>query len=193
MALRLITAPATEPISIDEARDHLRVSDDAQDLVLESMIQAARQQVELLAGRALITQTWRLSLDAFPVGAGKIELSKCPLGDTDAMVVKYVDTAGVTQTLASAAYQVDAESEPARLLPAYGTSWPGTRDVPNAVTVEYVAGYGAASAVPAALRAAMLLIIGDLYENREASVVGVGREDNPAVEALVAPHRLVRI
>jgi uncharacterized phiE125 gp8 family phage protein len=170
MSLKLLTPPAAEPILPADAKTHLRLDPavTAEDALVNALIGSARQQAEYETGRALITQTWQLVLDAFP--AGEIQLALPPVQSITS--VTYIDTTGALQTLSSALYTVDAVREPARLVPAYGATWPSTRDAtPNAVTVTFVCGYGAAgTAVPAAIRQWMLLQIGALYRNRESFV-----------------------
>lgn len=157
-------------------------ADDAQ---LAALVTAAREMAEAITRRALLTQTWDLFLDEFP--AAEIEV---PLPRLQSVTsITYTDAAGVSQTLAAGAYQVDTASEPARLLPAYGTSWPCTRAVPNAVAVRYVAGYGDTPAdVPQPIRQAVLLLVSGLYE----AAVPEEALKNSTVHALLAPHRVLR-
>ena len=168
MASRLITAPAVEPVTVAEARAHLYVSHTDDDALIAAFISAARQDCEHRTQRALITQTWERTLDRLPAG---MSLPMAPLASVTS--IKYIDGNGVEQTLDPSAYYVDTDSEPGWVLPAYGTAWPSARDLPNAVRVRYVAGYGAnGSFVPAALKQWILLRVGALYENRESAVSG---------------------
>lgn len=167
MALTLISAPAAEPITLAEAKAHCRVDTSDDDTLFAIYIAAARSKAEHITGRRFITQTWKQTLDAWPVG-NDVQLLVPPVASISS--VTYVDTAGTTQTLASTAYTLDAATGPAGwLLPADGTEWPDTDDVVNAIAITMVSGYGAAgSAVPSDLRAWMLLTIGYLYAQREA-------------------------
>lgn len=138
-------------------------------------------------GRQLITSTLQVTYDRFPcAGETGLVVPLPPLAAVSA--VTYVDTAGATQTWASSNYTVVNEQRlPSRVVLAYGASWPSTRDVPQAVTITYTAGYGDDAAdVPAALRQAGLLMIGDLYENREAQSADYEIRPNPAAERLLA-------
>lgn len=144
MSLRLITAPASEPVTVDEVKFDASIDGSESDVVIASLIKAARIEAEKRTGRALITQTWELVLDAFP--AAEIEIGKLPVSTITS--VKYYDTNGVQQTLASDKYALDADTLPGWVLPAYGTDWPDTYDMANAVVIRFVAGYGDASAVP---------------------------------------------
>jgi len=185
MALKLITAPATEPITLDEAKAHLRVVGDDEDALITALIAAARQGAEHITGRALMPQVWELVLDEFEC---TINLPKPPL--VAVASVKYVDTNGVLQALDESAYQVDADSVPARVMPAYGASWPSTRCQPNAVRIQFQCGYADAAAVPQEIKTWMLLRISALYENRDAVNVGNIVTEFPYVERLLDAYRV---
>lgn len=192
MRLSLVAAPVSVPVSIADASAHVEVIGTAHDVKLTAMIAAAVSHVDGPAGilgRALIEQEWVLSLDGFPCAGFEIPLA--PLVSVTS--VKYTDAAGVEQTLSPSLYVVDSASDPGFVTLAYGAAWPETRIVRNAVRVQFRAGYGAtADKVPQAIRSAILLIVGDLFENREAAVVGVSRADNPAVSRLLFPFKRVR-
>lgn len=171
MARTLVTPPAVEPITVAEAKSHLRVEISDDDTLIGNLVKAVRQHAETVLRRALITQTWDLFLDAFPSANGAIAVPLPPLQTVGS--IKYVDANGITQTLSSAKYKVDVATAPARIVPAYDEDWPKTREEINAVTVRFTAGYGAAgSNVPEKIRQAMLLVIGHWYENREEVVIG---------------------
>lgn len=170
MTLKLITGPSSEPISLADAKLHLRVDGDTEDTLITMLISSAREAAEHELGRALITQTWELVLDAFP--AAEIEIRAA--GVLSIVSIKYLDAAGAEQTLDSGAYALDAETAPAYVLPAAGEEWPGTADSANAVRVRFTAGFGASgSSVPANIRHWMLLHIGTGYRNREHQAQGV--------------------
>lgn len=169
MTLRLFIAPAAEPVSLAEAKLHLKVEHSVDDTLIAAIIQAAREAAEHETGRSLMPQTWELLLDAFPADA--IKLDKPPV--TSVVSVKYLDSGGVQQTLDGSAYTLDADYVPGYVLPAYGTFWPSTQDAINAVVVRFATGYANAAAVPAGIRAWMLLRIGALYGNREAFAAGM--------------------
>lgn len=182
MGLLQNTAPATEPVTLAEAKSHLRVDVTDDDTLITELIKAARQIVESNTGRSLITQTWRLTLDAFPRNNEAIQLEKPPLVSVQS--VTYVDTNGTTQTLATSDYIVDTSHIQGEVALAYDKTWPETRPQRNAVLVNYTAGYGAASAVPEVLKAAIKLRLGDLFANREASIIGTIHTANPAADAI---------
>jgi uncharacterized phiE125 gp8 family phage protein len=188
--LSLVTGPSIEPLTVDEAKDWARITDDTEDAVVERLISAARGHVEELTGRALITQTWDYFLDAFP---GTIDVPRPRL--ISVTHLKYTDEDGTLQTLDVADYTIDLKREPARIVPAYGESWPGTRDVPNAVELRFVAGYGAtATSVPEQLRQAIAVLVATMYEQREmATEASTGQQltDVPiAFWQLVNQHRM---
>lgn len=179
MSRKLITAPAAEPVQLADAKLHLKVSTASDDTLIGLMIAAAREEAENEIGRALITQTWEKYLDAFPDAVG---LFNPPLQSVSS--INYVDSAGNAQTLAGTEYVVDDKQEPAWIVPAFGKSWPATRNVVNAVTVRFVCGYGAAdTAVPKAIRNWILLRVGALYENRASVVLMDGRVNVAALPA----------
>jgi uncharacterized phiE125 gp8 family phage protein len=192
--LKLATAPAAEPLSLTEAKLHLKVDISTDDDLITSLIKAAREACENFTGRSLITTAWELYFDVFPSrNLGLIELPKCPALAVSA--VSYTDADGVTQTVSSALYQLDIVSEPARLLPVDGNAWP--TDVKpykvNAVKVAFTAGYGSAgSSVPESIRTAMRLLLGLLYENREAVNIGNLVTELPiGVQNLLWPYRVM--
>lgn len=163
------------------------VTNTTADPQLTQWITAARQFVETYTHRALITQTWQLWLDAFPwqtlndtgVGSGVILVPKPPCQSVTS--ITYVDMQGVTQTWDPSLYTVDNPQGPwarvARIVPAYFQIYPVTRWVPTAATIQFVAGYGAASAVPAPMKSAMKLLIANWYLNREAGEIIRGSAD----------------
>lgn len=172
MALSLYTAPTVEPITLAEAKAHLRVDIADENDLVTSLIVAARQYCESHTHRAFITQTWDLALDDFPCDFASLELPKAPLVSVSS--VTYVDTNGTPQTWSSANYSVYAPSGPlagpGKIIPAYQVSYPLVRDSENAVTIRFVAGYGAATSVPDQIKAAMKLLIGHWFANRESVV-----------------------
>lgn len=161
------------------------------DTLITAQIVAAREYAEEHCSRALIEQTWELYLDAFP--DEEIVLPRPPL--LSVTTVLYLDTAGVQQTLAPADYKVDAISEPAEIVAAYGKSWPATRAERNAVVVTYKAGYGTtAAAVPQQIRQAILLLIGEMYERREEAIVGASINQNVlSAKSLLNSYRIIQI
>ena len=168
--LTQLSPPAAEPLTLADAKPHLRVDADIteDDGLIAALIVTARQQAEHRTGRALVTQQWRLGLDRFADDSMDLPLPKLQ----SVQSVTYLDADGVRQTLAGAEYDVVTDELVGRLLPAFGKTWPDCRIRPGSVQVSYTCGYGAASDVPQSIKAWMLLAIGAWYENREAMTAG---------------------
>lgn len=212
MALKLVTPPATEPISLTEAKAHLRVDHNDDDATISFLITVARQYVDAISGwhgHALITQTWDLILDAFPLPTSSCCWPAAPvMTETVAALplpypplqsvtsIKYIDSAGAQQTMPPADYAVDTISEPGWIIPV--SSWPASKAVANAIEVRFVCGFGNAADVPATIRHALLLMIGHWYENREQVLAqyegGATVLSLPlGVECLLFPTQLLRV
>jgi uncharacterized phiE125 gp8 family phage protein len=164
--LKLVAAPTAEALSLADAKSHVRADSSDDDTLITALIAAAQAFIEGPngIGVALTTQTWRLSLDDLcaPV--------RIPLGPVQAVTgITYTDTNGATQTLDPSLYTVDTDQSPAVIARAWNATWPAYRCGPGFVKVTFTTGYGAtAESVPADLIAAMKLIVGHLYANREA-------------------------
>lgn len=191
MTWKIISAPAVEPITLEDARLHLRVTPDddsppahPDDTLIMALVSAAREYCERYLMRALAPQTVEVVFDGFP--ATEIPL---PFSPIDSIVsVTYVDEDGVEQVMDDSLYVLDNDQEPGWLLPLIGTTWPGTLGAINTVRVRYDCGY---TVLPASIRAAMLLLVGNWYENREAVIIGTIQNNlSFAVEALLLPYRL---
>lgn len=166
MALSLVSGPASEPLTTAEAKTHLRVSTSDDDTYIGTLIKVARRAAEHKTGRALLPQTWLMTVDDFPRERSRaFRLRRCPV--TAVSWVKYYDTTGTLTTLSTDAYVVDMKTEPGRIAEAYSYCWPQVYPRIAGVTVQYVAGYADAAAVPEGIKQWMLLRIGALYENRE--------------------------
>ncbi|MFZ5821796.1 MAG: head-tail connector protein [Chloroflexota bacterium] len=176
MGLTLLTAPAEEPVSLSEAKTHLRVEHTDDDVLITGLIAAARQAAEARTGRALVTQKWRQTLDAWP-DDGVIELDKPRLISVES--VSYLAIDGTRQTLDPAAYQAVTDTLIGTVQPTYGTYWPPCRDTPGSLRVDYTAGYGNAAAVPQPIKGWMLLALATWYAQREALVAGVSLAELP--------------
>lgn len=170
--MRITSAPAEEPVTLAEAKLHLRIDHADEDALVDRLIVLARTQCEEIARRSLVTRTYAAALDDWP-GDRSFEFPQPPLiGVTS---VTYTDDVGVTRTLASSEYLVDTYREPGRLVLKTNANWPTVtlREI-NGVTVTWTAGYGGAEDVPARYIQAMLLLVSHLYENREAVLVAQG-------------------
>lgn len=174
-----IVAPAGEPVSLAEAKAWLKVEVGEDDDLIASLVTAAREYAETATQRALVSRTYRLSVDGFPCDGGGLILPRPPL--VSVSEIAYTDADGGSQTLDTDSYAVDTQREPGWVIPAYGEVWPTTRAQANAVQVTYVAGYGAASEVPAGIKTAIKLMVACWYENRE--MIG---QPSPGADALLA-------
>lgn len=190
MRVHVVTPPAAEPVTLSEAKAHLRLEGVDDDAYVTALIQAARQHVEEVCWRGLVTQTREAVLETFPCG-DELELPGGNLGSITS--VTYVDADGTTQTLDSDTYEADTVSVPGRLLLAYGESWPATRSQWNAVRVRYVVGW-AVEDVPAPIKQALLLLVAQMYEHRVPEITGtIVSPVRFAVDALLSPYRLVSL
>jgi len=135
----IISPPTAEPIAFAEMQTHLRITDSNEQTDVERYTRAARRYAERFMHRALVTQRIRTNLTAF---ANEIIMPPSPLAQVES--VKYVDSDGATQTLATTVYQIDTLSEPGRIKAAYGQSWPSIRAGDfHPVYVQHIAGYAA--------------------------------------------------
>lgn len=197
--LSLVTAPTAEPVlvSLADAKTHLRVDVTTDDALITALLQAAREAIEQVTGRALLTQRWTLTLDGFPAAGEALELPKPPLAATPAVVLQYRDTAGVLQTWAASKYLVARPAGPtalpAYIHPAPDEAYPIAQARPDAVIVDFTCGVASAADLPAAYKAAMLLLVGHFYEHREAVGAGALAELPLGVLALIAPYELVAL
>lgn len=172
MPSKLVTAATCGPVSVDQAKLHLRLSGSEEDSLLALYLEAATAGISEVLGRQLITATWQEWLDGFPA-SDAIVLPRAPLVATG-LVVTYYDTSDVVATLAATEYYVDVVSEPGRVLLRYGKTWPTTTLRPAiGVCVQYAAGYGTTpDTVPAPIRVAILRLTTHQFEVRELIETG---------------------
>jgi len=175
-------------VTVDDVKNQCRISGDmteAETDHIKSLILTATAASEIYQGRTYLQTQRTYKLDEFPT---VIRPPYPPLLSVDS--IEYVDTDGDMQTLDSDSYDVDTYTEPGRITEAYGTSWPSTRSVPNAVIVTYQAGYATASVVPAEIKHAVLLLIAHFYEHRESASEIRLTEIPQAYQALLNPMRI---
>lgn len=167
MDLELITPPAARLVSLEQAKAHLRVEHAQDDSLIEALIDAAIDELDGRNGilrRALVTQTWDVRFCGFPGGA-KIELPFPPLQSVTH--IKYFDLSDAEQTFSAAEYDVHKRGMLGYVrLKATSDGWPSTYDRDDAVTVRFVAGYGAPEAVPKPIYQAVLIRVAELYAAR---------------------------
>jgi len=176
--------PTEEPVELREARTHMSMEEGEtiEDEYIESiLIKAAREYVERRTGRAILDQTWSYYLNEWPDG-NEILLPYPNLIWTVAdSYIKYTDSDGTVHTFENAGptydYDVDTNSEPGRIVLKYGESWPSDTLQPmNPIHIYYDCGWTDPEDVPAMLKAAILLVTSDMYENREPTLIGVSAQ-----------------
>lgn len=176
MADVIYTAPTSEAITLDEAKEHMLVEITEDDVLISGLIKAARAYCEQYQNRAIITQTRELWLDSFPAGT-YIEIPMAPLASVTH--IKYYGTDNTEYTMTNTEYFVDSKSFVGRVGLAYGCSWPTTTLRPfNGVVVRYVCG---AATATEEVKQALKLLVAHWYENREA----VGAIQNKQLEFTV--------
>lgn len=167
MGYTVTTPPATEPLTLQEAKDYLRVTSNDDDNFITALIVSARQMAEKYCNTAFITQTITEYYNGFPPSINQAYLLLTVGNVQSVTFVKYKDGNGDTQTLSTSLYVSDIYNYPARIGLSDGSTYPTTRNELNVVWIEYTAGFGSnASDVPDLIKQAMYLIIGDMYENR---------------------------
>lgn len=189
ITLRVDSAPAEEPVTLVEAKAHLRVDHALDDAYLPMLIAAARQKCEEYLRRSIVSTQWTQYFDTFPEDGGAIKLARAGVTSVDA--VKYINTDGVEKTLDPAEYTFHVAEEPTLIAPAYGKSWPDIRSQPRAVSVQFKSGWGSAAVVPGGIKMAVLQLVGTWYANRESVVTGtIATEIPQTVEYLLSPWRV---
>lgn len=186
-SLKRQTSPAVEPVSVSEAKQHLRVDTADDDAYIGTLITAARQWAEEYLDRTLVYTQWVMKLDAFP---NEIEVPRPPMaesGTATATTVTYtLNDSQATATLSSSQYRVDRAATPGVVRNLYGQSWPSHLADQNSVSVTWWGGYGASSSdVPAAIRHAILMHVAHLYERRLAADTMSSNEVPFGVKALL--------
>jgi uncharacterized phiE125 gp8 family phage protein len=184
----LRTAAGLEPISLAEAKAHLRIEDAAEDDVIAALISAARLHVERSHGLALIAQAWTLSLDRWPLLPG-IPLPIWPVTAIETLKILGEDDEALT--IDEAHYTVELSVRPARLMRRGGRQWPVPGKPAGGIEIDFTAGFGEAPEdVPAPIRHALKLYVGLLFEDRDS--FSPTREPT-AMAALLSPYRECRL
>ena len=184
-----ISDPAVDPVSLTDAKHHLRVDISDDDDLITKLIGTATQHVESVTGLALIQQIWRHYRDSWPANR-IIELGPTPILSVDDVVI--YDADGPPSSLAAANYVIDRHSRPARLQIIGSISGPGIAI--NGIEIDFTAGFGqAGDDVPPPLRQAILMLVAHWYEHREAVAVGGGAAVPSGFEALIAPYQELRL
>lgn len=221
MTLRVVTPPSAEPVTLAEAKEHLRLEETRDDVYVQAIITAARQHIEKVCWRALVSQRLELAQSSFrgsdlleqlpdyvaaqpqpysTVGnrfTPYIELPGGHLASTPNVTVTYLDELGATQTLSPAAYLTESDDTRLGRLwlnSAGGYAWPSTLRRFDAVRVQYTVGWATPSEVPGPLRQAVLLLVSQMYEYRTPEITGtISTMLAFTIDALTSPYRLTRL
>jgi uncharacterized phiE125 gp8 family phage protein len=189
MSSLLLTPPAVEPVALAEMKAFLRVEHGDDDAVIASLIAGARIHVEAQTKRALITQGWRLSFDAWPQD-GRIAVAPAPLQTLDA--VRVHDAGGTPSDIDLQNFVPDPGASVLAFAPS-SLPAPGRRAA--GIELDVTVGYGAAAGdVPEPLRQAIRLLAAHWYENRGlVATEGQGAPLPATVQALIAPYRVLSL
>lgn len=185
-SLSQTVAPIAEPVTLAEAKLWARVDITDDDTLITSLITAAREYVEEVTKRQVMTATYTMGIDMFPFGVGDlrffwnrfgtIDLPRAPLQSVSSVVYSAADGSG-NVTLASNLYQVDIARIPGRLAPIYTQVWPMPQVMTfNAVVITFVCGWVSAAKVPERLKAAIKMMVATMYRNREVTAEQAGSE-----------------
>ena len=204
--------PAVQIMTVADAKLHLRIDTSAEDSLVSALIDAATAAIEAYTHRALITQTWRMSIDRFPYpypgnGSWSVDplfIQQPAVGGWLAMPIylprpnllavssiTYLDLTGSQQTLSPSVYTVNTDELPGTVSLSNGQSWPNALYLRNSIQITYTAGFGPAAAnIPAPIIHAAKLMIADFYTNREAALIGTraATVQNLAVDALLSQY-----
>jgi uncharacterized phiE125 gp8 family phage protein len=203
MILKRITDATSEPVSLVEIKQHLRLSTStgAEDDTLNAYIKTAREQAENKTKRAFLTQTWRIVMDDFPSNDDYIELPRPPLSTTAGSVtITYTkdDTAYSSTTMASSAIAIDRDSEPCRISLYATNEWPDDVSTAiNSVKIDFICGSSSASLVPESIKSWIKLRVGAMYENRESLVMSqfLNKQEmgRTFVDGLLDPYTITEV
>lgn len=178
MALNQITAPAAEPVTVAEQKEHSHISTALDDTLIGNQIIAARTWAEGYCNRQFMAATYEWRFDAFPTNPNRfIDLPKAPL--ISITKIEYFDTTGTKVTWALANYQVDANTEPGRVMPVKDGTWPeADLATLGAVIVTFKAGYETTASPPVAnvpelIKLGVRTLVAEMYERREEAIVGL--------------------
>ena len=191
MTLVLTSGPALEPVTVADAKAHLRLDGSAEDALIASLILTSRLHIEAALGFGLITQSWTLLLDAWPDN-GTVSFPIKPV--LTIVSARVLSTAGVPTVLSASDYLLDGAGLVPRLLRT-GAVWPRPGRIANGIEIAFTAGFGSLAAdVPSPIRHALLLLVAHWYEHRDPVEIGVSGSNIPkAVSDLLMPYRAVRL
>lgn len=176
MQLTMTTPPSSEPVTLSEAKEAARIDFDDEDAFIAGLIEAATEHVQAVLGRQLMPATYELSLGGFP-SSGRLSLPRAPV--TEILSINYRDTDGALQPFEDFLFWAHADGP---FLSPKGW-WPPTAHRPDAVVVEFVAGFPTGK-VPARAKLVILQLVAHWYEHREPSIVGTVSQ---------VPHHITRL
>lgn len=176
----LEVAPTEEPVELREAKIHMRLEEGEtiEDEYIEGIIiKAAREYVETITARAFLDQTWSYYLDEWPKGREILIPYPNLIWTVADSYIKYTDSDDTETTMPTTDYVIDTDRKPGRIVLAYGETWPSATLHPrNPIRIYYDCGWTDPENVPAMLKAAILLVTSDMYENREPTLIGVSAQ-----------------
>jgi len=186
--LEIVTAPATGPVTLVEAKNWARVDITEDDDLITSLIENATDQIQIVTGRQLVTATYDYFSSTWELNdKGILEI---PLGNVASITsIKYKDSDNNLITWDASKYEVNLKSQIAQIRPVSSESFPSLGDEFNSVEIRFTAGYGAASSVPDRLKTAVYMMVSDAYENRE-QMTEIKLTENPAVNRILWNYRL---
>ena len=186
MGLQRTTEPAEQPLSMAAVKEYLKVDVGDEDALIAGLVKSAVSYAEDFTRRALISQVWALTLDCFPT---IVRIPRPPLISIDQ--IDYIDAAGDPQTLDAANY-TESINYPhyGTVCPAFGMSWPETQAVPEAVTIQFTAGYADSEAIPQGLRQALLWLCEFYHKERMGNVVSPFEARNASIDRLLIQHEV---
>lgn len=191
MSLVMTSPPAVEPATVAEAKAHMRIDTDAEDILIGSLVLTSRLHIETALSLALITQSWKLTLDRWPQSR-EIELPLAPLRSVGG--VRVIDASGNATTVSDQSYLVDVASRPPRLI--WNNSVPQLPGrAAKGIEIDLTAGFGdSAASVPAPLKHAILMLTAHWYEHRDPREIGQdGARIPDAISDLITPFRTIRL
>lgn len=188
MTLVMTSGPLAEPVSVADAKAHMRVDSTAEDALIASLIVTSRLHIEAALGLALLTQAWSYFIDAWP-RSREIVLPLKPVQAIATVRVWAQD--GTSQTLAAETYTLDGEGMPPRLVLSRSAAPPAPGRSASGIEIAFSAGFGDAGIdVPAPIRQALLLLVAHWFENREPNRIGAADTEIPhMIATLLAPYR----
>lgn len=191
MALVMTSGPAAEPVTVAEAKAHLRIDHSAEDVLIGSLILTSRLHIEAALGIALIAQGWRLLLDSWPRGA-QVRVPLRPLIAVSEIRVRAAD--GTPTVVDADAYEPDTASNSPRIVRT-AASWPQPGRAAHGIEIDFTAGFGTtADDVPAPIKQAVLLLVAHWYEHRDPIEIGSEATVIPhGISDLLAPWRRARL